>query len=155
MDVKKYILDLELVDLATQKRVKIINSKVKTGFRGFIVNIISITAMYQEYVEQNHWMSFFPTYRISQDHLEMLFGKIRTLNGYNDNPNAQQFCSAYRKLLYESDVVLSAGSNIESRGYSNVLTVSSSAQSSSQKDGKSHHVQFEDQLDENSAMLQF
>lgn len=39
------------------------------------------------------------TYSLQQDFLEMLFGRIRSKNGHNNNPNCQQFKGAFRKLL--------------------------------------------------------
>lgn len=71
--------------------------------------------------------SKFLSYRMSQDHLEMFFCKIRSMNGYNENPMSQQFVSAYRKLLNNYDVIISDRANIIRRGTSNVLTVSSGA----------------------------
>lgn len=71
--------------------------------------------------------SKFPSNRMSQDHLEMFFCKIRSMNGYNENPMSQQFVSAYRKLLNNYDVLISERANIIRRGTSNVLTVSSGA----------------------------
>lgn len=124
MDAKKYILELKVQNLKSEKKQRVVTSSVSTGFRGFVVNIFSFTDMYRELVEEKHWLRCLATYRFSQDHLEMHFGKIRTLNGHNDNPNAQQFCSAYRKLLFEADMVLSDRSNVETRCTSNVLTVS-------------------------------
>lgn len=124
-EVKDYILKLKVQTLKSKKWIRVIDSTVSTGFRGFVVNIISITAMYYEFVEQHHYMLFIATYRFSQDFLELLFGKIRTLNGYCDNPSAQQFSSAYRKLLYTADVTISEQSNVTLRCTSNILTVSS------------------------------
>lgn len=132
---KKYILSLRAHKSKSDHRiVKIITSTLRTGFRGFIINIESFKAMYYEMIEEKHWLLFFATYRFSQDFLEMLFGKIRAMNGHNDNPNSQQFSSSYRKLLYEADMVLSEGSNVKMLGYSNVLMVSSNSKSTSQVD---------------------
>lgn len=47
------------------------------------------------------------------------------MNGNNDNPTATQFISAYRKLLHQSDILISNFSNVTSQCSSNVLTVSS------------------------------
>lgn len=47
------------------------------------------------------------------------------MNGYNENPMAHQFISAYRKLLHQSDILISNYSNVASQCSSNVLTVSS------------------------------
>lgn len=125
MYAKKYLVSLKVVNLSTGKRQRVINSDISTGMRGVVINITSLLEMYRELIEEQKWMPSLPTYRLSQDHLEMLFGKIRTLNGYNDNPNAQQFSSAYRKLLYDAEIMLSKYSNVEVRSTSNVLTVSS------------------------------
>lgn len=57
-------------------------------------------------------------------------GKIRTMNGSNDNPIATQFISAYRKLLHQSDILISNYSNVTSQCSSNILTISSKTQQS-------------------------
>jgi hypothetical protein len=36
--------------------------------------------------------------------LELLFGKIRSLGGCNNNPSAPQFCAAYKKLLVHNEI---------------------------------------------------
>lgn len=73
-----------------------------------------------------------PTQRLSQDHLEAFFGKIRALNGYNNNPNCQQFNAAMRKLLANTAIAYSDRGNctIEDsvsiyNPYSNISTISS------------------------------
>lgn len=145
MDAKKYLLSLKVQDLKSKKIQRVVTSTVSTGFCGFVVNIISFTEMYRELVEEKHWLRCLATYRFSQDHLEMHFGKIRTLNGHNDNPNAQQFCSAYRKLLFEADLVLSDRSNVEARCISNVLKVSSSS-SRPKKCAQMNPIQIDEEL---------
>lgn len=125
LKAKQYILSLEVVSKRTGMKMPIVKSSVKTGFRGFVIDIISVSAMYEELVEKHHYMIFLATYRMSQDHLEMFFCKIRSMNGFNDNPMAQQFISAYRKLLLQSDVSISGCANVLRRGTSNVLIVTS------------------------------
>lgn len=44
-------------------------------------------------------LTFLLTYKLSQDHLEMFFACIRRCDGFNNNPTARQFKSAYKKLL--------------------------------------------------------
>ncbi|KAF9411114.1 hypothetical protein HW555_009976 [Spodoptera exigua] len=39
-----------------------------------------------------------PMYKISQDHLEMLFGNIRSHGGANNHPTARQFKAAYKNI---------------------------------------------------------
>lgn len=127
---KSYLMSLQIMIPESRKRQKLIDSKVRTGFRGFLINIISISSMYKDYVEETHWMLFFATYRLSQDHLEMFFGRVRMANGLNDNPTCKQFISAYRKLGLQADFSISKKSNITLREgdqcSSNILTVSSS-----------------------------
>lgn len=74
-DAKQYILSLNVISKRTGRMTPIVKSDYKSGFLGFIVDIISVEAMYKEYVECRHWMLFFATYRLSQDHLEMFFGE--------------------------------------------------------------------------------
>lgn len=127
LKAKRYLFTLEISSKKTGKKMKIVDSNVRTGFRGYIIDIISITAMYQELVEDHHNLLFLVTYRMSQDHLEMFFCKIRSMNGFNENPMSQQFISAYRKLLNNSDISITDRANVISRGEFNVLTVSSGA----------------------------
>lgn len=55
----------------------------------------------------------------------LLIGKIRSMNGSNDNPIASQFISAYRKLLHQADITISNDSNVAKQCSSNILTISS------------------------------
>lgn len=82
----------------------------RTGFRGFLINVYSVRAMYEELVETSK-MDRFPTFRLSQDPLECLFGRIRSFGGFNDNPTVTQFCSAIRKLLVENGINCSEFAN--------------------------------------------
>lgn len=95
---------------------------VKTGFRGFIINIHSLIFMYNDLVEQKESLYMIPVYRLSQDHIEMLFCKIRTVHRYNDNPTQQQFKASYKRIQLASDIPLSCGANISS---TDILEVSS------------------------------
>lgn len=59
------------------KRVSLANSRNGTAYRGILINIASLKEMYKEFVEEKKYMNVFYTYAMSQDHLEMFFGKIR------------------------------------------------------------------------------
>lgn len=124
-EAKKYILSLKMKDPKTEKMIPIVKSSFKTGFRGYVINIISLIAVYFELVEKHHWLKFFATYRISQDHLEMLFGKIRSMNGNNDNPMAHQFAAAYRKILHQCDITHSPHSNVKALADSTITLITS------------------------------
>lgn len=54
---------------------------------------------------------FIPTYKCSQDHLELLFGMIRMHGCHNDNPNARQFKAIYRKVLCHLELKASDSGN--------------------------------------------
>lgn len=96
---RKYIISLR--ESPNGKRM--LNSNRKTGFLGFIVCIDSIVKLYNSLIVRNK-LSFMCTYKFSQDHLELLFGKIRRLGGCNNNPSARQFCAAYKKLLVHNEI---------------------------------------------------
>lgn len=126
LETKHYIASLEIIGKKNNKRQKVVKSTAKTGFRGYIINIVTVMNMYEKFVENEKLMPFLAMYRLSQDHIEMLFGRIRSMNGHNDNPNAVQFESALRKLLFNCDIRISSRSNISMIGCtSNILCVSS------------------------------
>lgn len=94
----------------------------KTFVRGFIVDMTNIQMIYKDLVDTNI-MNCLPVFRITQDLLESLFGRIRQQNGCNDNPTCQQFMSAYRKLLVNNGIRSSELANcIDDL---NILTISS------------------------------
>lgn len=62
-----------------------------------------------------------PTYQLLQDHIEMFFGRIRSSNGYNNNPNIQQFTGAFRKLICNIKIAAPAHGNC--RIFDNILPV--------------------------------
>ena len=43
-------------------------------------------------------VNYILTYKFSQDHLELFFCAIRSSGGFNNNPTAQQFTAAYKRL---------------------------------------------------------
>ena len=49
-------------------------------------------------------MKFLLTYKFSQDHIELFFGKIRSFGGCNNNPTARQFAAAFKKILTHNDL---------------------------------------------------
>lgn len=63
----------------------------KTAFRGFIINMKSLSQMYKMYVEQEAVLKAIPTYNFLQDVLESTFARIRACGGFNNNPNVNEF----------------------------------------------------------------
>lgn len=78
------------------------------------------------------------------------------MNGYNDNPMALQFVSAYRKLLHQADILISEKSNVECMGPSHILTVSSltNRRSTLEKDINEHGNQLEIEPDDDEREIQ-
>lgn len=72
----KYISELTIKD-ETGAVKKILNSKVNTGFRGFIIDMHSLKGVYEKYVANNEVIDCIPTYSMNQDHVEIFFGKNR------------------------------------------------------------------------------
>jgi hypothetical protein len=50
-------------------------------------------------------MTFFLTYKISQDFIETTFSAIRSRLGYNDNPTCMKFKAAYKRILFYNEAV--------------------------------------------------
>uniref|UniRef100_A0ABD2WYE5 THAP-type domain-containing protein n=1 Tax=Trichogramma kaykai TaxID=54128 RepID=A0ABD2WYE5_9HYME len=76
----------------------ILKTKKRTGFLGLIISMKNALQMAEEMFAEGH-LDFLLTYKLSQDHLEMFFACIRKTGGFNNNPTAMQFKSAYRKLI--------------------------------------------------------
>lgn len=89
----------------------ILHTRHRVSFRGFIINMESLMAMFEEYVEKNKIINSIPTYNLLQDAIEMMFGRIRACGGFNNNPNVQQFKGAFRKIQSNMRMDLSTTSN--------------------------------------------
>lgn len=114
LKVNEYVRGLKC---RTQKGdiIPILESNIKTGFRGFVINIKSVIGMYNDYVEEHNYMLMIATYRLSQDFLEMLFHRIRAIHRCNDNPTTQQFIGSYKRVQMISmltDILPSSSTNI-------------------------------------------
>lgn len=103
--------------------VPILQSISNTPFIGFLNNMANFMGLFEDYVLTKK-LDMLITHRFSQDHLETLFGCIRSMNGFNDNPNVQQFEAAFRKLLIHNDIVCPKKSNCIEVG-TKILTTSS------------------------------
>lgn len=93
----------------------------------------SLKAMYEEYVEQKHFITTIATYNLLQDVIEMMFARIRACCGANNNPNTDQFKGAYRKIQCNMKLNISTSTNCrvfdtqlpDNLFYSNIYFVSS------------------------------
>lgn len=84
--------------LKAQDGTLLIKSPRKVGFLGFLGCVQAVKHFYRTLIETKELL-FFPFYKVSQDHLELLFCNIRCHGGANNNPTARQFKAAYKKLL--------------------------------------------------------
>ena len=53
-----------------------------------------------QYVETGY-LEYILSYKMSQDHLEILFSCFRAMGGYNNNPNCKQFMSSCKRFIIE------------------------------------------------------
>lgn len=97
----------------------------KMGFIGFYTaTVLSSIAIFDHYVKPvNGPLKMLLTYRLSQDHIELLFAAIRARSGWCPNPTVAQFISAYKRLLIRHDVQVSTG-NTQLMDKTKILNVS-------------------------------
>lgn len=112
--------------LSANAKKPILETKSKTPFFGIILDLNNFRLFYKDYVESGILHSI-PTFRFSQDHLELLFGCIRSMFGCNDNPSPRHLESAWRKLLGQHQITVSEKANCMENDvkFLNVLEVSS------------------------------
>lgn len=93
-----------LTSIKLSDGTKAIITPRKTGFIGLLVCIESLKALYIQLIEKDQKLKYIPAYKISQDHLELMFGHIRSHGGCSTNPTARQFQAIYKKLLVKSEL---------------------------------------------------
>ena len=83
----------------------ILTSKRKTGFLGFFMCAKAVNGLAKDLVcGENPVLKYLLTYKTSQDDLELFFGAVRASGGWNNNPTAMQFRSAYKQLLMRHNI---------------------------------------------------
>ncbi|KAF0686751.1 Uncharacterized protein FWK35_00035301, partial [Aphis craccivora] len=86
----EYVKDLKVKE--KNDFVPVLESNRKTGFIGILVCLNSLLQLHSKLIVTGVLEYF-------KDHLELFFGSIRAQGGYNNNPTARQFQSAYKKLV--------------------------------------------------------
>ena len=81
----------------------IIQSRLKTGFVGFLSGISALQGMFEELVSHGP-LSEIQTYKFSQDHLELYFAAVRSKLGANNNPTPKQFTGIFKRLLVHNQI---------------------------------------------------
>lgn len=106
----------------------VIKSGRKTGFLGFLICIKALRMFFYQYINiENAPIQYLCTYKMSQDHLEIFFSAIRSKGGFNNNPTALQFTSAYRRLLVHGELKNMSTGNCVPLDNINILTCNLSA----------------------------
>ncbi|GFR62806.1 THAP domain-containing protein 9 [Elysia marginata] len=86
----------------------------KTAVIEFVITIKSICGLTQRLLKRhNHPFMYLLTYKLSQDHLETLFSRIRRRGGRNNNPNTLQFKYALRSCLLKNGIRASKKANCQ------------------------------------------
>jgi len=99
-ELREYISALKTAD-----GTLLLNHRRKTAFIGFIISINSVIGLATELLTRDvNPFKYFLTYKLSQDHIELFFSKIRCKGGFNNNPSVVQFRAAYRSLILKNCV---------------------------------------------------
>lgn len=101
----------------------ILGTQSKTAYFGFVQNMKNLKNLYHAYIDSDI-LPRIEVFDISQDKLEVLFGRVRKMHGCNDNPTSIQFLGAMRRLYIHNDVTASHLANCADEDI-NILTVSS------------------------------
>ena len=88
-------ISTEPVTKKQKKDLRIVSGTRKKGFLGFLINMQSCEAIFNLYVEQKQFLKYVLGHKLSQDHLEIMFGTIRSSLGLNNNPTVTQGCFYY------------------------------------------------------------
>lgn len=96
----------------------------KTGFLGIFSDVHAVIKLSNFLLSDS--FSFFLTYKLSQDFLEIFFNAIRLRNGWSHNPTPVQFKYAFRQLLLHAgpDILQSTTANATAQDPTKQLTLS-------------------------------
>jgi len=116
-----------LMSMTDSQGKKLCESRRHMAALGFVVNINSLILLDNEILltrDNPFHQKYLLTYKLSQDHLELYFGSIGRMGGWNNNPSAQQFAHAYRALLSRASMSGSNGANILQQDETDLLHLS-------------------------------
>lgn len=108
---KEYIHGLKIKDHITGQYRSVFDTKRSVAFQGFLVAIESVQGLYHDLV-RNGPMKYLCTYKLSQDHIESFFGKVRQRRGPGNNPTVPHFKSSYKRLLIGAEISASRSANV-------------------------------------------
>ena len=119
--IYNYILGLKCPDTNDL----MVETNRKTGFLGFLVCIISFKKLFCRLLDK-YGSKFFMSYKICQDNIQLFLGQIRSMRGWNNNPNCLQFRSSFKKLLVNNEIQENEKGNCLPLTSFKILTVSTS-----------------------------
>lgn len=105
-DIIKYLFSLK-----TTSGQPLYRTGRKTFIYGLSIAAKSILDISEKIFENNKSFKYILSYKFSQDHLEILFSKIRGRHSFNNNPTCQQLKDAFRQILLHSDIKQSINAN--------------------------------------------
>ena len=105
----------EYLSLLANETQLLVKSRRKTFVLGFIISMRSIVALSKILLQrdQNPFKYVLP-YKLSQDHIGLLFACIRVKGGFNNNPNTLQLKYALRNILMKKSITASNKANVMS-----------------------------------------
>ena len=131
-EAKTYLWELKL---SSGDRVCTSNRKI--GVIGFIACLTSFCALFDSLVAGTDSipgpLKYLLGYKFSQDHIELFFCAVRGRGGWNNNPTARQFKTAYKRLLVHQKVKDVATSNVTPQEPFELLGISSHIESEGRK----------------------
>lgn len=101
-----------LMSLKSGDGISLVNHRRKTAFVGFVMSVNSVMGLAEDLLHRSvNPFGYFLTYKLSQDHLELFFSKIRSRGGFNNNPSVVQFKASFRSLILKNCIAPSVNSN--------------------------------------------
>lgn len=111
-----------LLSLQSANGQPLFRSRRKTFIVGFVNTFCAVIMLADDLFSLE--LTYFPTFRISQDFIETLFSKIRRMGGCSSNPTPVLFRSALKKLLCKQAVNSSKSANsVETDGTSGLFSL--------------------------------
>ncbi|KAF0291992.1 DNA transposase THAP9 [Amphibalanus amphitrite] len=99
-----------LFRLQTASGEPVLKTRRSTPVLGLCLAAQSVLDVSEALLEQEGFAYVLP-YKMSQDHVELLFSRIRRMGGFNNNPNAVQLQHALRRLALHNFISPSATGN--------------------------------------------
>lgn len=100
-----------LYSLTLANGKQLASSGRKTFIIGFDIAARSLITLARRLFSTYPDVKFVLAHKLSQDHIETLFSKIRSRGGFNNNPNVIQFISSLKGLLVKQEVTPSSNAN--------------------------------------------